>query len=129
MMRDRALSMDGYGIGRYEYYELKAFCRQYREKKRKASDILLVIRSQSQAGSPVEQMAIKRDRLLRDIQMIESAATETAGGGWEHALVANCCDGIAYSKIDKTKMPSSNQGAFYHARREFFYRLKLIRSE
>lgn len=122
--------MDGYGIGRWEYYELKAFCRQYREKKRKASDALLTIRSQEQSGtSPVEQLVIKRDRLIRDIQMIERAASETAGGGWEHAIISNCCDGVGYAKIDRTKMPSSNQGAFYHARREFFYRLKLIRSE
>ena len=122
--------MDGYGIGRWEYYELKAFCRQYREKKRKASDVLLTIRSQEQSGtSPVEQLVIKRDRLIRDIQMIEQAASETAGGGWEHAIISNCCDGVGYAKIDRTKMPSSNQGAFYHARREFFYRLKLIRSE
>ena len=131
----------------YEVDEIKAFCRQYPEKKQRAATLLGVRSACSvveytdaqgkQAGvllprggrinKPVEEAAIKRERLLADCALIERCAEQTAGGGWAHALLCNVCYREAYDVIPRERMPSANRGAFYAAKREFFSRIKEAR--
>lgn len=136
--REYRIGLDQYGISKWAYEELRAFCRQYPEKKRKA-DELLGIRSHDHTeqsgdgraalprgggvGDPTASAAIQRERYMRDIDLIDSAAAETEGGRWARALIKSACYGIPYDQISKAIMPTSNRNAFFRARREFFYRL------
>lgn len=92
-------------ISRYAYAELRAFCRQYGEKKSRAaalagvsSPILTGMPHGSDISDPVTRAVERRERLLADCAMIERAAELAGGGGFYHALILNCCHGIGYHK-------------------------------
>lgn len=147
-IRHCRISLDAYGIDKWAYDELRAFCRQYPDKKRKA-DALIGIQSHDRTeqatyrgqtvgvcmsggngvGDPTALSAERRERYLADVAIIEDAARETAGGAWYRALVKNACYGIPYECINRAIMPTSNRNAFFAARREFFYRLYVKRYE
>lgn len=128
-MREYRINMSRYGISRYAYQELKAFCRQYPEKKAMASSVIMpgagdrVGSGGGMPGDPVHRAAAQRERYLRDTDMIDCAARETDGGEWERALILNACYGVGYEYIDPSLLPTSNRSAFFRARREFFWRL------
>lgn len=126
----RSVDLKEYGISRYAYRELKAFCLQYPEKKRAAADMLSVS-SPAMSGmpsahsdvSPVERAAERRERLLDDVRLIERCARETAGGRYYAALIRNCCMGVPFDCISPEELPSSDRNRYFRARREFFWRL------
>ena len=133
-MRTYAIKLDEYGISRWEYYELKAFCRQYDDKRKQAADVLSLHGQDlsgepkgNKVGMPTEDAALKRAKLLEDIQLIEQAAADVQGGAWKVSLIQSCCRGIPYAELDQTAMPTSKREAFFKARREFFYILKSLR--
>lgn len=145
-MREYRINMSMWGISRWAYEELRAYCRQYPEKKAEAA-ALLGIRSGCHlveytegvgkdkqicgtmmprgngVSNPVEDTVMKRLRLLADCELIDRVAAETDGGGWKDALILNCCHGMGYEYIDPAILPNSNRNAFFQARREFFFRL------
>ena len=98
----RPIKLDEYGIDAWEYRELKAFCRQFPAKRRRA----------------------RRDAAARDdVRLIRDTATQTSGGDWAEVLIDNVCYGVSFEHLDQAKMPTSNRNAFFRARREFFYLL------
>lgn len=145
-MREYRINMSMWGISRWAYEELRAFCRQYPEKKAEAN-ALLGIKSSSHVveytvgdgdkrqtlgtvmprgnttSNPVEDTIMKRLRLLEDCDLIDRVAAEVDGGDWKEALILNCCHGVGYEYIDPAILPTSKRNAFFQARREFFYRL------
>ena len=142
-MREYRLNMSVWGISRWAYEELKAFCRQYPEKKAEANALLgvrsschvaeykdekgnvlgTVMPKGNMTSNPVEDVIIKRLRLLEDCDLIDRVAEETDGGEWKEALILNCCYGKGYDYIDRAIIPTSKRNAFFRARREFFFRL------
>lgn len=122
-------------ISRYAYAELRAFCRQYSEKKSKAA-ALADVSSPSLTGmphgsgvsDPVVCAVERREKLLRDCGMIERAAAIPSGGAYYHALILNCCHGVGYVYIDPSILPTSKRASFFIARREFFYELWKMRN-
>lgn len=134
-MRERRLNLDQYGIDKWEYQELRALCRQY-DRKRLELESLLSISSPQMGGTPrgggtgkpVERAALRRQKLLEDVRIIEESARETAGGKWRAALIESCCRGVGYDHLQPSLLPSSNRSAFFKARREFFYRLRTLRN-
>lgn len=148
-MRDYRINLSMWGISKWAYAELKAFCRQYPEKKAEA-DALLGVRSAcsvveyrdsngdisgavmprgNTTSNPVEDTMLKRMRLLEDCDLIDRAAAETDGGAWAKALILNCCYGKGYDHIDPAILPTSKRNAYFHARREFFFRLNNARND
>ena len=134
-MRERRVNLDQFGIDKWEYQELRALCRQY-DQKRLELESALAISSPSMDGSPhgggginkpVENAALRRERLLEDVRIIEEAARETSGGTWRAAMIESCCRGVGYDSIPFHMLPTSNRSAFFKARREFFYRLRALR--
>ena len=124
-----------HSISRYAYAELRAFCRQYGEKKSRAaalagvsSPILTGMPHGSDISDPVTRAVERRERLLADCAMIERAAELAGGGGFYHALILNCCHGIGYLYMDPTILPTANRNAFFRARREFYWLLHQIRN-
>lgn len=123
-----------HSISRYAYAELRAFCRQYGEKKSKAA-ALAGVSSPALTGmphatgisDPVSRAVERRERLLRDCNMIERAASIPSEGAWYHALILNCCHGIGYLYIEPAVLPTTNRNDFFRARREFFWALHQLR--
>lgn len=134
--------MTPYGISRWAYEELRAFCRQYPEKKAKAAALLgiqggsriqetkdehgdvigIVLPSSKGAVSdPVFRAVEKREKLLADCALVDKAAKNAADGKFEAALILNCCYGTGYEYIDPSIIPNTNRNAFFRARREFFW--------
>lgn len=80
--RLRNMTWDDYGISKNRYKELKAFCMQYEEKKKKIEYGMRGISYDGMPGgssltkSPVEQQAMDNARYQKDIEMIEAAAVE-----------------------------------------------------
>lgn len=143
-MREYRINVSMWGISRWAYEELKAFCRQYPEKKAEA-DALLGVRSSchveqykdrrgnilgtvqprgNATSNPVEEAMLKRLRLLEDCDLIDEVAEETDGGKWHKALILNVCYGKGYEYLDPAILPNANRNAFFRARREFFFRLQ-----
>ena len=149
-MREYRINMSMWGISRWAYEELKAYCRQYPEKKAQA-DALLGVKSSDHVveyvvgdgdrkkvygtvlprgnggSNPVEDTVMKRLRLLEDCDLIDRVAADTDGGNWAEALILNCCYGKGYELIDPAILPTSRRNAFFQARREFFWRLNCER--
>ena len=143
-MREYRINVSMWGISRWAYEELKAFCRQYPEKKAEANALLgvrstchveeykdrkgnvlgAVLPRGNATSNPVEDVVMKRLRLLEDCNLIDKVARETAGGEWEKALILNCCYGRGYEYIDPAILPNCNRNAYFRARREFFFRLQ-----
>lgn len=123
-----------HSISRYAYAELRAFCRQYGEKKSKAA-ALADVSSPALTGmphapgvsDPVTRAVERREKLLRDCNMIERAASIPSEGAWYHALILNCCHGIGYLYIEPAVLPTTNRNDFFRARREFFWALHQLR--
>lgn len=142
-MREYRINMSVWGISKWAYEELRAFCRQYPEKKAEANALLgvksschvveyteadgqmagTVMPRGNTTSNPVEDTIIKRLRLLEDCELIDRVAKEVDGGDWAEALILNCCYGKGYEYIDPVILPTSKRNAFFAARREFFYRL------
>lgn len=124
-----------HSISRYAYAELRAFCRQYSEKKSKAaaladvsSPALTGMPHATGTSDPVSRAVERRERLLRDCNMIEQAAAVPSNGAYYHALILNCCHGIGYIYMDPAILPTANRNAFFRARREFYWLLHQIRN-
>ena len=123
-----------HSISRYAYAELRAFCRQYGEKKSKAaaladvsSPALTGMPHASGISDPVTRAVERRERLLADCAMIEHAASQAGDGHFYHALILNCCHGVGYLYMDPAVLPTANRNAFFRARREFFWLLYQMR--
>jgi len=121
-MRNRPLNLDAFGISRWAYREMLAFCRQYDDFRREA-DRLLHERSNGRRFDPTPETAARRETLLSYTRMIEQAAHVAGGGGWEYAIIENCCRGVRLDCLDGSRMPTANRNSYYKARREFFFLL------
>ena len=146
-MRQYPIRLDQYGISKWQYRELKAFCRQYKDKLERAACMLSVgsqrmpesepddsglpdasmIRGHGGIGRPVESLVIRREQLLHDVDMIDEAARFPDGGAWARALICSCCDGVAFEHIPPEYMPTSKRNTFFKARRMFFYKLAQLK--
>lgn len=146
-MREYRINMSMWGISKWAYEELRAFCRQYPEKKAEANALLgvksschvveyleadgqmagTVMPRGNTTSNPVEETILKRLRLLEDCDLIDRVAAEVDGGEWKEALILNVCYGKGYEYIDQAILPNSKRNAFFQARREFFYRLNFER--
>lgn len=145
-MREYRINMSQWGISRWAYEELKAFCRQYPEKKAEAAALIgirstchvveytegegknkrlygAVLPRGNRGSNPVEDTAFKRLRLLEDCDLIDRVAAAVGDGEWTQALILNCCYGKGYELLDPAILPTSKRNAFFKARREFFFRL------
>lgn len=147
-MREYRPKLQEMGISKWAYEELRAFCRQYPEKKAQAAALLgirggsrvqeakdergheigVVMPPTIRISSPTAEAAIKRVMLLKDCDMIDSVARMVDDGQWERALILNCCYGVGYDFIDPAILPTSGRNAYFAARREFFFRLYNERS-
>ena len=139
------MKLDDWGITWDEYKELDYFCRQYERKRSEASAILTLRVSTPQPvydkngnadfmphgsggiSDPVSAAAEKRERLLRDIRMIDKAA-KIAGEDLATYLLRNVTRKEGVEKIITDGCPCSER-TFYRMRRKFFYVLHEMRND
>ena len=125
----RAMTWEDYGISKYRYRELKAFCLQYPEKMEKVQYGLVShepteVRS-GRISRPTEDQAINNSPYLQDILMIESAARE-ASPELYYWILASVTQGLNYEELEYHttlgRVPI-NRFDFYAYRRKFYYLL------
>lgn len=154
MPSTRPIKLDAWGISWEEYKELTYFCLQYEQKKRDAAALLTIKLSTpvpaiyhkagkeygtflphggGRISDPVAATAAKRDRLLRDVRMIEQAAREACkdeGEGMYAALIkavtTRCGVQAVYANPDTR--PPRNEKYFYILRRKFYWILREMRA-
>lgn len=129
MAREYTVRMGAYDIGKWEFREVEALARRYRDMKRRA-DVLEKCKAPGIHGE--EYAAMKWECSLVEQAAHEVAEKRRRPGGrctWETALIRACCDGVVYEDIDPADMPTSNRNEFYEARREFFFRLWVLRQK
>ena len=125
-MHNRDLSLDEYGISRWEYKELLAFCRQYDEKRARAADLLYRTTGNlscmprgSNTSDPVCVSVARRERLLHDCEMIEQAAIAADPENYK-AIIRNVTKGAPY---EACKFYGA-RATFFRTRRKFFFLLR-----
>ena len=126
-MRNYIPCWEKIGISKERYLELLHFCRQYDQWKRDAAS-LVGIRGKaldgqphgSGVGDPVFAAVEKRNAIIAKVHMVERCAMSIDGGIWFNALIENVCRAKPHGVIDQALMPTSNRGAFFHARKKFF---------
>lgn len=124
------------GIKKDRYLELLHFCRQYPEWKSEAAS-LIGIRGKALdgmphgagVGDPVASAAERREKLMKKVDMVELCAMQVEEGAWFAALIQNVCMGRGYDVLDPTLMPTSKRQAFFHARKEFFSLLDVMKQK
>ena len=132
----RGIKLDEWNITWDEYRELYYFCQQYARKKREADNLLTLRISTPQpvtapngaaefmphggggTSDPVAAAAEKRERLLRDVGLIEQAA-RIAGEELSPWLLQNVTTREGIAKIIANGCPCS-MSTFYRMRRKFF---------
>lgn len=153
MPSTRPIKLDDWGISWEEYKELTYFCLQYDQKKRDAAALLTLKLStpvpaiyhkggkefgtflphgSGHVSDPVAATAAKRDKLLRDVRMIEQAAQAACkdeGEGIYPALLkaVTTRSGVQAVYANPDLRPPRNEKYFYTIRRKFYWILREMR--
>lgn len=124
---NRSKTWEDYGITKYRYAELKAFCLQYDEKKSRISYIPTTPVQDgqpkaAQTGSQTERMAIENAVNIRDCEMIEQAATMAAPDIYPYILKSVTND-LSYRYVEYDvelgRIPCGRSD--FYAYRKLFY--------
>lgn len=148
MAHMRPIRLDDWGISWEEYKELSYFCLQYEQKKRDAAALLTLRISTpppvtvrrggkeigtylphggGQTSDPVAATAARREKLLDDVRIIESAA-RVAGGDMAAYLLQAVTRREGLRKVLADTRAPIGERQFYEMRRRFFWVLREMRS-
>jgi hypothetical protein len=113
-------------IPEYRYLELKYFCLQYRDYKRKYQELTYhvlqmgVPGAQKDFSDPTGEEAIRHDAVLSKIKVIENAAILCDPALAEYIITAVTED-RPYEYLSTLKQIPCSRNTFYDRRRRFFY--------
>lgn len=126
-MRNYYPYSNAYKIERHRYYELKAFCRQYRQWKTELGNCygLTGVKFNGIAFRGVSDptaRAAERAMYLQDkVDMVEESCREADPLIWKELLL-NVVDGLSYEMMQKRGIqPPVSKTIFYDARMKFFW--------
>ena len=134
--RLRDMTWDDYGISKYRYQELKAFCLQYDEKKSKINYGLTAVQyggasSGTDNNSQTERQAIHNNQYAKDCHMIEEAAIRANPVIWKY-IIKSVTQGLPYELVEYDehygKIPMCRSD-FYGTRRKFYAILNELKLE
>lgn len=122
-VKKRDIKLSSCNISKAKYNELRYFCMQYEEKKKELDHCCSQEAGNehgegSRSDSENKKEEVKRDRLRRDLELIEQTARE-AGPDISQWLLKNLVEGTVYESLE---VPLSRT-KFYDIRRYFFYLL------
>ena len=132
--RLREMTWDDYGISKYRYEELKAFCLQYEEKKAKISYGLKGVIQDGQphgnsTGNPTEAAAIRNSAYKKDCEMIEQAAIAASAEIYPY-IIKSVTNNLAYEYIESDEQIGRipvGKTDFYAHRKLFYHYLDKIK--
>lgn len=128
MPNKRDFHLEKYNISRYRFRELKNFCLQYDELKRKLKDCYS-LNSVANDGTPhstaisdpTAAAAMQAAKCSEAIDLIENCVCEACGCSAVYdALLTNVTRGTAYEYLPH--VPTGRR-QFYEMRRKFFFLL------
>lgn len=105
-MREYRIKLDKYGIDKYEYLELRAFCLQY-PQKRKRLHLL--------SGAALE-------KAKSDIELIEQTAKEVDEFLSKY-LIKSVTENISVNRLIVVYSMPESRDSFNKKRRQFYYLL------
>ena len=118
-----------YWLSKHRYLELEHFCRQYPDWKRQIQALEPRVSKSwdfgtgsSEFNRPVEELVIRRDKLLRKIKMVDDAGEEADKSIGRH-LVKSITEGIAFPKMKLLYDIPCEKDMWYDRRRRFFWLL------
>lgn len=125
--RLRDMTWEDYGISKYRYRELKAFCLQYPEKKEQMSYGLNSVVGDGSGrsgkiGRPTESQAMHNENYSRDIMIIEQAAIAASADIYPWIL-ASVTEDLNYEELlvhTSLGPVPVNRFDFYGLRRKFY---------
>jgi len=129
-MNKRDLRLDKYGINKYRYRELKAFCEQYPDWKNELNNHAYIQGvdydkepiSSNGTSDRTGKDAIRLIRYERNCQLVEKVAKETDTEFWEYLIKAICYE-VPLTYLISVDNMHLEKSAFYERRRLFFYLL------
>ncbi|RGY95388.1 hypothetical protein [Clostridium sp. AM58-1XD] len=133
--RVRDFTWKDYGISPYRYRELKNFCLQYIEKKKKIRYGLSAVRLDGMPGksgnvSPVEMRAFENLKNEQDCRMIEEAAKAASSQIWRY-LLKSVTEDVSFEMLEYDtvlgRIPMGKTD-FYGYRRLFYRNLDRLKN-
>ena len=134
-IRPELSTKNKYWISKHRYYELKHFCLQYGDWKKKHADLLdLSISSYSFDSSPVRyrytdataKYAMQRAHYAEKIKLVEKAAFEADEHLYYYILKAVTED-LSYAYLKTTMNIPCGRDMYYDRYRRFFWLLSKSR--
>lgn len=131
MNRAELSKRNKYYISKYRYYELKYFCLQYFDYKRKSNSFnsfsksnIDIIRT-CEISNPTEQCSEARENYIFKIKAIERASALTDPVLKDYILIG-ITGNLSYEKLRaRTDIPCS-KSVYYELYHQFFYILNTI---
>lgn len=132
-MRQYTPDYSDIGISPNRYREIWYFLRQYPEWRTEADSLIRFgggemdgMPHATDTGDPVFRIAVKREKLLQKIQLVDRCAAEVEGGRWYIVLIQNCCMGKPIRYMPVEYLPTSKRVRYSMAKKEFY---RLINEE
>lgn len=127
IIRPEVSKKNKYYISKYRYYELKYFCLQYPEWKRRVQELreqmqsasLIFQKKQNAQSDIVSKNAIEIFSLERNISRIVAASKEADEYLWEYILLA-VTEGVSYTYLKTALGMPCSKGMYYRRYRKFF---------
>ena len=122
-----------YYISKHRYLELKHFCLQYKEWEKKWREIPVIsgneiakIPGGKNPGKPVENTAIKRMTLERNMAMVWQVCKETDDSLADYIFIA-VTEGRSYTWLQMNTDVPCGKDMFYDRYRRFFWLLDSVK--
>ena len=136
VIRAEVSEKNKYWIDKHRHYELKHFCLQYPEWKRRyevlgvpkmSAAMLEFVPSSNVHGDPTSRFAMKKAFYSERIEMVEKAAVEADKYLCAYILKA-VTEGLSYTYLkSRLKIPCSRD-MYYDRYRKFFWLLSQVRA-
>lgn len=131
MNRAELSKRNKYYISKYRYYELKYFCLQYFDYKRKSNNFDSFSKANTEAvhtckiSNPTERCSEFREKYIFKMKAIERASASTDPILKDYILIG-ITGNLSYEKLKaRTNIPCS-KGVYYELYHRFFYMLNTI---
>lgn len=129
-MDKKRFKFSKYGISSKRYKELCGFCEQYPDWKQAIKDYTFISgiqysdmpKGSFNTKSPVESAAIKLEKYISNVDLIERVAKEADKEFWQF-IIDSACYEVPVQYLIGVKNMALSKSAFYDRRRFFFYLL------
>lgn len=121
-------------ISKHRYYELKHFCLQYPEWKKRLKEVSYILPVDvgtpksytNKTGDPTTKLVEERERYLRNIELLKQVSLDTDGVLGEYILLA-VTTGIPYDKLRASTDIPCGRDTYYIFYRKFMWLLDKVR--